>query len=108
MRVLLSTLSLLGLLAACTSRADRVAFEGQYFNAKARKVDGQFDVFTVRVKGASRSLAGARAAAEYEAVKYCVNNFGNSDIIWTIGPDTPTAALPRDGDTITYQGTCPQ
>jgi len=108
MKVLMSTLVLLGVLAACTSDDDRVAFDGQYFNAKVRKVDGQYDVFTVTVKGVSRSFEGARAAGEYEAIRYCVNTYGNSDIIWTVGPDTPPAQLQIAKDTITFQGICPQ
>lgn len=95
-------------IAGCSSSEDRIAFEGQYFKAKARKVEKQRDVFTVSVKGVSRSLDGARQAAEYEGTKYCVSYFGSSDIYWTVGPDTPATSLPIENDTLTYQGRCPQ
>ncbi len=108
MRILTSTLALLGLLGACSSSDDRIPFDGQYFNAKARKVDGQYDVFTVSVNDVSRSIAGARAAGEYEAIRYCVSTYGNSDIIWTVGPDAPEAQLRSSNDTIVLQGICPQ
>jgi len=39
---------------------------------KLSKVDGQRDVFTLRVRNASQSITGAREAARYEATVYCV------------------------------------
>ncbi|MCX7566249.1 hypothetical protein OS189_07830 [Sulfitobacter sp. F26169L] len=96
-----------GLLAGCTSAEDRIFFDGQYYNAKLRKIDRQLDQFTVTVKPVSKSLLGAREAGRYEAVVHCVNLFGSSDIIWTAGPDAPQAQLSIDKDTLTLQGQCP-
>ena len=96
------------LLAGCSGDDDRVAFDGQYFRAKVSKIDGQRDVFQVTVKDAAKSIDGARAAARYEATKYCVSLYGNSDIIWTLGPDAPASALRLDGGALTFQGRCPQ
>lgn len=98
----------LALMAGCTNSEDRIAFDGKYFRAKARKVEKQRDMFEVSVKGVSQSLDGARQAAEYEGVKYCVSFFGSSDIYWMIGPETPDVSLPIEGDTLTYKGRCPQ
>lgn len=96
-----------GLLAGCTSPEDRLFFDGQFYTAKLRKVERQLDEFTVTVQPASKSLAGAREAGQYEAVVYCVNTFGSSDIIWSAGPDVPDAQLSIVNDTLTMQGRCP-
>ena len=96
------------LLAGCGDDSARVAFDGHVFNTKLRKVDGQRDVFQVTVKDAAKSVEGAREAARYEAVKYCVGTYGNSDIVWTVGPDAPASALRIDGSALTFQGRCPQ
>lgn len=96
-----------GLTAGCTSSEDRILFDGQYFNAKLRKVDRQLDVFTVTVKPVSKSVEGALAAGQYEAIIHCVNYFGSSDIEWTVGPDTPSEQLSVVNDVLTLQGRCP-
>ena len=94
-------------LAGCTARADRLAFDGKYFRTKLSKVDGQRDVFTLRVRNASQSINGAREAARYEATVYCVTNYGSSDIKWVVGPDTPPENLRLVDDALTFQGACP-
>ena len=104
---LLTTLGLCTLLVAgCTSTEDRLFFDGQLYNAKLRKVDRQLDTFTVTVRPVSRSLKGAREAGLYEATSYCINTFGNSDIVWTEGPDVEEGALTIDKDTLILQGSC--
>lgn len=96
-----------GLLTGCSSTEDRIFFDGQFYNAKLRKVERQLDQFIVTVKPVSKSLAGAREAGRYEAVVHCVNSFGSSDIIWSAGPDADESALSIDKDTLTLQGRCP-
>ncbi len=95
------------LLAGCTSRDDRIAFDGKFFRTKLSKVDGRRDVFTLTVRNASQSINGAREAARYEATVYCVNTYGSSDITWVVGPDTPAENLRLVGDSLTFQGSCP-
>ena len=96
------------LIASCGARDERIPFDGVFFNAKARKVEKQNDVFTVTVKKVSQSLDGAREAGRHEGTDYCIRNFGTSQIIWGVGPDTPPAELQITGDTITFDGRCPQ
>lgn len=103
--VLLASAS--ALLIGCTSQEDRVYFDGEFYRANLRKVDRQFDEFVVTVRPVSKSLTGAVQAGEYEAISYCVNTFGSSDIVWSIGPDTADTQLPIDRDTLTLSGTCP-
>jgi len=63
--------------------------------------------FTVDVRGASRSLAGAQEAGEFEAVKYCLGVFGGSDIAWTQSPfQEPEALEIGANDTLTIAGRC--
>ncbi len=96
-----------GILLGCTSAEDRLFFDGQFFNTKLRKVEGQLDRFTVTVKPVSKSLSGALEAGRFEAVSYCVNNFGSSDIIWSEGPDADESTLNIQDDLLTLQGRCP-
>ncbi|MEP1766429.1 MAG: hypothetical protein ABJJ53_07285 [Sulfitobacter sp.] len=95
-----------GLVVGCTSPEDRLLFDGQFYNAKLRKVEKQLDQFEVTVKPVSKSLAGALEAGEFEAVSYCINTFGSSDINWTAGPDASEGSLNIDKDTVTLAGGC--
>ncbi|WP_299725153.1 hypothetical protein [uncultured Tateyamaria sp.] len=95
------------LLSACNGRkADRIAFDGQFFRASAKKVDKQRLDFEVTVRPVSASLEGARAAGAYEATRYCVGNFGTSDIDWTDGPDGEDGTLRISNDRLLLTGTC--
>ena len=96
------------LVAGCGNDDDRIAFDGEYFRMKVKKVDKQRDVFTVQVRDVSKSLDGARQAARYAGNAYCVETYGSSDIEWTIGPDTPAEDLTIVDDTLTFQGVCPK
>lgn len=96
------------MVGACTDSKNRIAFDGQYFRTKVSKVDGQRDVFTVTVRDVAKSLDGARAAGRHEGIAYCVENFGSSDIDWTVGPETAPEALQIIDNTIQFQGVCPQ
>ncbi len=96
------------LLTACSGerRADRVAFDGQFFRASAKKVDKQRLDFEVTVRPVSASLEGAREAGRYEATRYCVGNFGSSNIDWTSGPDAEDGRLLVSNDRLLLTGTC--
>lgn len=100
-------LTIMGALAACSGGAPKsYPFDGVYFKAKAGAVNKKVtrSVFTVQVAGASQSITGAREAGRYEATRYCIENYGTSDIIWAIGPDSPGQVLADD--TLTLKGTC--
>tara|TARA_R110002049_G_scaffold23545_2_gene83280 strand:+ start:93392 stop:93718 length:327 start_codon:yes stop_codon:yes gene_type:complete len=108
MKYAISILLAAGLLVGCGNKSDRIAFDGKYFRVKVSKVDRQLDVFQVTVKDAAQSIDGARAAARYEATKYCVGTYGSSDIVWSVGPDTPPEQLRLVDGALTFHGTCPQ
>ena len=106
MRVIIGSLLLVGLLVACTSESDKIAFDGKFFRTKLSDLDERHE-FQVTSQPVSKSLAGAREAARYEATIYCVNEYGSSAIEWVIDPDAPVETLPIKDDTLTLQGACP-
>ena len=94
-------------LQACGDpRETQFAFDGQFFRSAARKVEDDRQVFDVTVSPVSASLDGARAAARYEATRYCVETFGNSSVIWQSDPDAPVEALGIENDTLILRGMC--
>jgi hypothetical protein len=95
-------------LTACENKNDRIAFDGEFFRTKVKKVDKQLDVFTVNIRDVSRSLDGAREAGRYAGTEYCVAQFGSSEIEWSVGPETPTEQLQVVDDTLIFSGVCPK
>ncbi|MBI6630230.1 hypothetical protein JAO82_10090 [Pontibaca sp. S1109L] len=96
-----------GALVACAGSAPKTyPFDGVYFKAKAAAVNKTVtrSVFIVQVADASQSITGAREAGRYEGTRYCIENYGTSDIIWEIGPDNPELVLADD--TLTLKGMC--
>lgn len=94
-------------LAACGNlRRDQIAFDGQTFRSKAAKASDDRRAFTVEVRPVSASMEGAREAGRFEATKYCVETFGNSAVVWQVGPEDDPASYALQGDTLVLQGTC--
>lgn len=91
--------------ASFKNKRERIAFEGYQYKAKSNQVSKeQRDHFEVVVSRANQSLTGARQAGEYEAVKYCIKQYGTSKMDWVIGPETETI-IPVD-DKIRLEGYC--
>ncbi|MBR9651270.1 hypothetical protein [Thalassovita aquimarina] len=101
-----------GLLAGCGVRDkirgdnNRVAFDGIYFKSRLTAEKDDKMAFAIAVAGASQNLEAAREAGRFEATKYCVTNFGNSDVDWTAGPDAPAENLSLANDTLSLAGRC--
>lgn len=95
-------------LVACGERRDeRVLFEGEYFRTKAARIDrSKRQDFTVQVGNISQSFQGALEAGRYEGTRYCIEEFGTSDIIWVSGPDDDPETLQIANDRLTLRGTC--
>lgn len=97
----------LALLAACGQSQDaRPSFDGQYFRARVAAEREVRQNFLVTVQPVSASLDGAREAARYEAVKYCIKRYGSSDITWVSGPDQDPTGFVIDDDAATFRGAC--
>lgn len=94
-------------LASCGPTAETLLFDGQYFRTRLDADRDNRRDFTVSARPVSASLAGAKEAGRYEAIVYCVNRYGSSDISWVVGPDSPDEALPISDDTLFLQGRCP-
>lgn len=94
------------LLSACAPSKDRIAFDGKFFKAKLSKVDKQRDQFAIEVSPASASIDGAREAGRYEAIKYCIAQYGTSAITWVAGPDADGTALRVENDKLQLRGAC--
>ena len=95
------------LVAACSGtirNVNAVKFDGHYFAGRASKNSADPHGFSVRIRNAAKSIAGAREAARYEATIYCIEQFGTSDIIWSIGPDDEAISL--SNRSLTLAGRC--
>ena len=93
-------------LSACAKPGERVLFDGKYYPAKVSKGKDARENFTVTVRRANQGLPGAREAGRYEATRYCIKNFGDSKIEWSVGPDSDQALISDGGDTVVLRGTC--
>ena len=95
-------------LLGCSNPLDleenKVSFDGHYFSSKItqNKTDNRY--FALMVRRASRSLSGARDAGRYEATRFCIKNFGTSDIEWVLGPDDENVGL--TGKILKLSGKC--
>ncbi|SEO26464.1 hypothetical protein SAMN04490248_10377 [Salinihabitans flavidus] len=107
--VLILSLCAATALGACDRirKQSEIAFDGEVFRPRSAPLasDNRMS-FTVEVRNASRTFEGAREAAEYGGIRYCVTHFGTSRIEWKTGPETDAALLRLENDTLTYEGTC--
>jgi hypothetical protein len=82
-------------------------FDGQQFRTKTETRGDDRRDFQVSVFKVSQSVTGALQAADYDATRYCIKNFGNSEKTWLDGgPDAEGAELRAVDDTLTFQGRC--
>lgn len=98
-------------LAACGPRLNdprKPEFDGQRFSARLTATRDNPRDFTVVVSPASGNVPAAQEAGRYEATKYCLQTFGGSDTVWTVGPDLPVEQVTVAGDAITMTGRCTQ
>ena len=83
---------------------NKVSFDGYYFSSKLSRSKLDDRSFDLTVRLANRSLSGAREAGRYEATKFCIKNYGTSDIKWVLGPDDQTIGL--TGKVLKLSGQC--
>lgn len=90
------------------NRANLITYDGIEFRTEAKAVDKKASLadFYVRVQGAAISLDAARKAGRDRAYRYCIENYGTSDIDWIVGPDTDPAQLQLVDGALTLRGTC--
>lgn len=94
-------------LAGCADRSERVTFDGNYYPAKSRTETQDRREFTASVTRASRGIDGARRAVVHEATRYCLHNFGTSDIVWAANQgESERPVYARAGDRVSVTGRC--
>ena len=106
MRVILLCLLTVCAVAACAKKEERVLFNGQYYPTKSKSASEDRQGFVVSVKRATKGLDGAREAGRLEGTKYCLKNFGTSDIKWVQGPDAENGTLNISGGNLNLTGSC--
>ena len=95
------------LLAGCGDRAERVTFNGNYYPAKTSGAKPDRRAFTASVSRASQGIQGAQRAATHEATRYCLQNFGTSDIDWSGVPaESERPVYSRAGERVSVTGRC--
>ena len=96
------------MLLSCSNPLDpeenKIAFDGYYFSSKLSRSKLDDRSFDLTVRRANRSLLGAREAGRYEATRFCIKNFGTSDIKWVMGPDDQSIGL--TGKVLKLNGQC--
>lgn len=100
----LAVLSVLAL-AACSDEG-RQTFDGVAFRASLDADKDDKRNFLIEVRDAGQSLDGAREAGRYEAVRHCIENFGNSRMRWELGPDAEDGALRIEDGNLILKGQC--
>lgn len=63
-------------------------------------------LFAVTARAPGASLEAARESLRFEATRYCLANFGGSDVAWVRDPATGDWAVTRTSDGITATGRC--
>lgn len=93
-------------LAACSNNRDQIEFDGVSFRTKSKAVSDDRSVFSVRIPKIDKGLAQARKAGRHEGTRYCLTNFGTSEIAWATDPDADQSQLNINGSTLMLQGKC--
>ena len=83
---------------------NKVSFDGYSFSSKLSRNKLDDRSFDLTVRRANRSLSGAREAGRYEATRFCIKNYGTSDIKWVLGPDDQSIGL--TGKVLKLSGQC--
>ena len=93
-------------LPGCADRSAQVRFNGEYYPAKVSRDRDAREQFQVAVRRVDRGLTGAREAGRYEAMRYCLKEFGTSDVDWVNGPDAEDGRLQISNGRLILNGEC--
>ncbi len=105
--VAIGLLALCVILAGCTNRENRLTFDGNYYPTREKGVSrDDRQAFEVTVRRADRGVDGAREAGRHGGSKYCIENFGTSEIDWTSGPDDAVETLRFNNGNLILSGRC--
>ncbi|MBY5989197.1 MULTISPECIES: hypothetical protein [Roseovarius] len=106
-RTLVLALMAGAMLAGCARNSERVTFNGVFYKQKSKAASkDNRQLFVVTVPRVDRGYDGALAAGAYEGKRYCVQNFGTSEIEWYRSPLAPRGTVQPDGNKLTFTGKC--
>ncbi len=108
-RVMRTTVICLAVLvaASCARNEERVLFDGVHYKAKSKAASkDDRKIFETVVRRPDQGIKGALAAGEHESKRYCLKNFGTSEIEWSRGPNDPQAPLYAQGGSLVLNGQC--
>lgn len=97
---------LAGLTLAGCGNDNRPVFDGAQFRANLNADRDDARNFVVEVRDADKTLTGAREAGRHEAVRHCIETFGNSRIDWVQGPDAADGTLRIENGNLILTGQC--
>ncbi len=104
--IMMLTLTAVIGLSACTNNEDRVVIDGVYHPGNAKSGRGDRQSFVVSVRRVEQGLDTARRAGAHYAARYCLKNYGTSEINWTIGPDADESVIRPSNGALKLSGEC--
>ncbi|MGK7755470.1 MULTISPECIES: hypothetical protein [unclassified Roseovarius] len=106
-RALVLVLMAGAMVAGCARTTERVTFNGVFYKQKSKAASrDNRERFVVTVPRVNRGYDGALAAGAYEGKRYCVQNFGTSEVEWYISPLAPRGTVQPNGNKLTFTGKC--
>ena len=88
-------------------RGEAAEIDGLRFRSRLALTTPDRRGFAVTTRNAVRSVAAAKEAGRLRAVGHCLNEFGESEILWSRSPDRPVAEIALNGDgSLTLTGVC--
>ena len=82
-------------------------YEGVTYKATIEKSKNDRQSFRVIVRNAALGLTGAKEAARLGANRYCIENYGSTDITYAgAGPDTENEDLVLSNGQLVFDGEC--
>ena len=105
-------LSLIASLAACERAKDKLTrnshvHEGVTFKTKIEKSKESRQDFRVVVRNATNGLTGSREAARVAAARYCIENYGSTDMTFAgQSPDSKNEEVTMTDGKLIFSGRC--
>jgi hypothetical protein len=70
------------------------------------KVGKKSDSFSIKVRNTGQDIAEVRESVRFEATKYCLIKFGNSDVNWLMDTSTLDWKFESTSRQLTFFGKC--
>jgi len=70
------------------------------------KVDKNSVSFIIKVKNKQQKLSDVKESVRFEATKYCLIKYGNSNVVWSIDKNTGDWRIERTSKDLSFFGKC--